>query len=122
MKYLLAAILLGVPVQITASAMWAESGVVVTLSEGSEYRNMWIRSGAEVTEPEQLTENSWVVPWRHGTIGGVLCDESTCTIFETQWAVPVRYLWIKIILTLVCFFLIARLLALRFHDKGFLWG
>ncbi len=94
--------------KITASAMWAESGVVVVLPAPlkAEYHNIWIRSGGVTETPEQLSENSWSVPWRSGTIGGALCTEDTCMIFETQWQLASRYLWLKIPLVLVGSFLI----------------
>ena len=106
MSYLLAILL-----SVVAVAERTESGVVVTLPPG-EYHNMWIRSGSVTETPEKLSENSWLVPWNRGTIGGVLCGD-ICTVFETQWYAPVKYLWIKIPLFLVAMFLLARLLARR---------
>ena len=107
--------------EITASAEWAESGVVVILPtplSGSEYHGIWVRSdGIKLIELPQLSENSWLVPWRNGTIGGILCTENSCTVFETQWAVASSYLWLKILGTLVVSFLVFRFIVCRFLGK-----
>lgn len=103
--------------EITASAMWTESGVVIALPipiEGSEYHEILIYSGdRDLRSPEQLTENSWSVPWKQGTIGGVLCTEDSCTVFAANWSVSPSYLWLKIIGVLVVGFFVLRFVLIH---------
>ena len=116
-----------VPVsKITASAEWVEGGVVVILPAplpGSEYKSIWIGtldgSVIDVVEPDQLSENSWSVPWEQGIIGGVLCSENSCTIFSTEWAVPSSgYHWSILVLVVVVGLAVAVALA-RWADGQF---
>lgn len=67
-----------------------------SLPAGSEYHNVWIVSGTEVTDeivcylvdgqPTWQIESTF--DW--GTIGGIVCTTETCTPFSVKWKVKAK--------------------------------